>query len=144
MRTQSEHSAGGVVTRGSGSGLEVALASRRTRSGELAWGLPKGMIEPDETAEQAAVREVREETGLEAAILEPLGDIDYWYVWDGQRIHKTVTFFLMTATGGDVSLHDHEMEEVRWFPLPEAEQMATFRKERPLLRRAGEVLGAGA
>lgn len=78
MKTRSEVSAGGVVYRRAGDVIEVALAAHRTRRGELAWGLPKGEIEPDETAEQAAVREVREETGLEAEIEASLGDIRYF------------------------------------------------------------------
>ena len=121
---------------------EVALAARRTRGGELAWGLPKGLVERGESPESAALREVREETGLEAEITDPLGEITYWYVWDGRRIHKRVSFFLMRATGGDVSLHDHEMEDVRWFPLGEAVRTASYRGERDVLQRAVEVLGS--
>jgi len=140
MKTRSEVSAGGVVYRRVGDAIEVALAARRTRRGELAWGLPKGEIEPDETAEQAAVREVREETGLEAEIEASLGDIRYFYVWEGVRIRKAVRFFLMRATGGDVSLHDHEMEDVRWFPLPDALRRAAYRGEREVLERASDRL----
>ena len=140
MKTRSEVSAGGVVYRRVGDAIEVALAARRTRRGELAWGLPKGEIEPDETAEQAAVREVREEAGLEAEIEASLGDIRYFYVWEGVRIRKAVRFFLMRATGGDVSLHDHEMEDVRWFPLPDALRRAAYRGEREVLERASDRL----
>ena len=140
MKTRSEVSAGGVVYRRVGDAIEVALAARRTRRGELAWGLPKGEIEPDETAEQAAVREVREETGLEAEIEASLGDIRYFYVWEGVRIRKAVRFFLMRATGGDVSLHDHEMEDVRWFPLSGALRRAAYRGEREVLERASDRL----
>ena len=140
MKTRSEVSAGGVVYRRVGDAIEVALAARRTRRGELAWGLPKGEIEPDETAEQAAVREVREEAGLEAETEASLGDIRYFYVWEGVRIRKAVRFFLMRATGGDVSLHDHEMEDVRWFPLPDALRRAAYRGEREVLERASDRL----
>jgi ADP-ribose pyrophosphatase YjhB (NUDIX family) len=139
-----EFSAGGVVVRETPDGPEVILAARRTRSGELAWGLPKGMVEEGERVEDAAVREVREETGLEARVLGRLEDIEYWYVWEGVRVHKRVAFFAMAATGGDVSEHDHEMEEVRWFPLDRAESMASFRKERSLLRQAAGQLGTEA
>jgi 8-oxo-dGTP pyrophosphatase MutT (NUDIX family) len=141
LKTRSEVSAGGVVFRREPQ-LEVALASRRTRKGELAWGLPKGLVEPGEDPELAAMREVREETGLEARIERPLGDINYWYVWEGQRVRKRVTFFLMEATGGDVSLHDHEMEEVRWVPLRNAPRAATYKSEREVIRRAADVLEA--
>lgn len=140
MKTRTEVSAGGVVYRRAGEAIEVALAARRTRRGELAWGLPKGEIEPDETAEQAAVREVREEAGLEAEVEASLGDIRYFYVWEGVRIRKTVRFFLMRATGGDVSLHDHEMEDVRWFPLSDALRRAAYRGEREVLQRASDRL----
>ena len=140
MKTRFEHSAGGVVTRRNDGDVDVALAARRTRKGDLAWGLPKGLVEEGEGPEQAALREVREETGLEAEILEPLGDISYWYVWEDERIHKKVTFFLMESTGGDVSLHDHEMEEIRWFPLQEAVRRASYPSERTVLRRALDAL----
>src|SRR4051794_13747248 len=120
VQTRSERSAGGVVYRTDARGPEIALASRRTRRGDLAWGLPKGLIEPDEDPAATAVREVREETGLEAEIEQDLGDISYFYVWEGVRVRKSVRFFLMRATGGDISVHDHEMEEIGWFPLREA------------------------
>ncbi len=140
MQTRSEVSAGGVVYRRGDDGVELALAARRTRRGELAWGLPKGMIEPDETEEQAAVREVLEETGLVAEVEHDLGDIRYFYVWEGVRVRKRVRFFLMRATGGDVSNHDTEMEDVRWFPLLAARKRATYRGERDVIERAADLL----
>jgi 8-oxo-dGTP pyrophosphatase MutT (NUDIX family) len=140
MPWRTEVSAGGVVYRRGDDGIEVALAARRTRRGQLAWGLPKGAIEQGETNEDAAVREVREETGLEAEIESSLGDIKYFYVWEGARVRKTVHFFLMRATGGDVSRHDHEMEDVRWFPLATAIRKAAYRGEREVLERASAGL----
>jgi 8-oxo-dGTP pyrophosphatase MutT (NUDIX family) len=144
VKTRFEYSAGGVVfRRGDGGGIELVLASRRKRDGGLAWGLPKGLVEPGESAAEAALREVREETGLVAEIRASLGDVSYFYVWDGERIRKKVAFFLMEAVGGDVSLHDHEMEEVRSFPLDEALERADYRSERDVLGRASELLRAG-
>jgi len=129
-----------VVVRRRDRAVDVALAARRTRKGDLAWGLPKGLVEKGEAPEETAVREVQEETGLVAEIIEPLGDISYWYVWNEERVRKKVTFFLMEAVGGDVSIHDHEMEDVRWFPLPEAGRRATYPSERDVLRRAADAL----
>ncbi|MFL5799279.1 MAG: NUDIX hydrolase [Actinomycetota bacterium] len=140
MRTRSERSAGGVVFRRADGAVDIALAARRTRRGELAWGLPKGLIEPDEEPEEAALREVREETGLEAEIDRDLGSISYFYRWEDEGVRKSVRFFLMRATGGDTSEHDHEMEEVRWFPLSEALRKATYRSEGDVLRRAVAIL----
>jgi len=128
------------VIRRAPDGVEIALAARRTRKGDLAWGLPKGLVEPGEEPEEAAVREVQEETGLEARILSSLGEISYWYVWDAERVRKRVAFFLMEATGGDLSKHDHEMEEVRWFPLADAPRRATYPTERGVLRQAIEAV----
>lgn len=141
MTTRFEHSAGGVVVRESATGADVALASRRTRAGTLAWGLPKGLVEHAERPEDAAVREVREETGLVAEIRSRLEDVSYWFVWDGDRVNKTVSFFLMQAVGGDVSEHDHEMEDVRWFPMAEAIAKASYRGEQKVLRQAARELG---
>ena len=141
MKTRMEVSSGGVVFKKTPGGAEVALASRRTKRGDLAWGLPKGAVEEGEEPPETAVREVEEETGLVAEIRESLGDISYWYVWDGQRVRKRVSFFLMEAVGGDTSRHDHEMEEVRWFPFPEALRKASYRGERDVIRKAAVALG---
>jgi 8-oxo-dGTP pyrophosphatase MutT (NUDIX family) len=138
--TKREISAGGVVYRRNDDGIEIVLASRRTRRGELAWGLAKGGIEDEESLEDAAVREVREETGLLAEIETSLGETRYFYVWENVRIRKTVHFFLMRHTGGDFDDRDDEMEEIRWFPLERALKRAAYRGERDVLVRAAELL----
>jgi 8-oxo-dGTP pyrophosphatase MutT (NUDIX family) len=140
MRSRTEASAGGVVYRVRDGDVEICLAARRTRRGDLAWGLPKGLIEPDEEAEKTAVREVLEETGLEAEIEADLGTIRYFYVWEGVRVRKQVRFFLMRATGGDVANHDHEMEDVRWFAARSAAKRASYRGEREVLERGVGLL----
>ena len=142
MNTRFEHSAGGVVLRPGPTGPEVVLASRRTMSGGLAWGLPKGLVEPGEDPEATAVREVREETGIVARIRRHIDDISYWFVWGGDRVKKKVSFFLMDAVGGDTAEHDHEMEEVLWFPLSSAPREATYRSEQQVLRKAAELYDA--
>jgi len=144
VRTRFATSAGGVVVRPSDDGWETVLASRRTRGGELVWGLAKGQIEPGESPEVAALREVQEETGIESKLLGPLEEISYWFVWDGERVKKTVHFFLMEATGGDVSLHDREMEEARWFPLDEAVSLAGYASERTVLKEAKAAIEAAS
>ncbi|MGH2640409.1 MAG: NUDIX domain-containing protein [Actinomycetota bacterium] len=135
-----EISAGGVVYRRDGEEIEIVLASRRTRRGELAWGLAKGGIEDNESPEEAAVREVREETGLLAEIEDSLGETRYFYVWEDVRIRKTVHFFLMRHTGGDIDDRDDELGEIRWFPLERALKRAAYRGERDVLVRAAEIL----
>ena len=99
-----------------------------------------GVIVPGETEEQAAVREVLEETGLEVNVESDLGDIRYFYVWEGVRVRKRVHFFLMRMTGGDVEDHDTEMEDVRWFPLRSAVKRAAYKGEREVIERAVERL----
>jgi 8-oxo-dGTP pyrophosphatase MutT (NUDIX family) len=138
--TRREVSAGGVVYRREDGDLEVLLAARRTRRGDLAWGLAKGGIEADESIEEAAVREVREETGIDAEIEESLGETRYFYVWDEVRVRKVVHFFLMRSVGGDIDDHDDEMEDVRWFPLERALKRAAYKGEREVLARAAERL----
>jgi 8-oxo-dGTP pyrophosphatase MutT (NUDIX family) len=140
MQTRNEISAGGVVYRTDDGAVEICLAARRTRRGELAWGLPKGAVEPDESPEAAALREVQEEAGLEAEIEGDLGTIRYFYVWEGVRVRKQVRFFLMRATGGDVANHDEEMEDVRWFAMRRAVKRAAYRGEREVIERAVDLL----
>lgn len=140
METRNDVSAGGVVYRREADGIEIALAARRTRKGDLVWGLPKGGIDEGETYEAAAVREVREETGLEAEIEHDLGEIRYFYVWEGVRVRKAVRFYLMRATGGDITDHDDEMEDVRWFPLAGSMRRAAYKGEREILGRAKDHL----
>lgn len=120
-------------------GAEVLLAARRTRRGEVVWGLPKGLVEEGESFEEAAVREVREETGFEGAITAPLGTVSYWFVWEGTRINKTVHFFLMELTGGDAAFRDMEMEDVDWFPLATAAQSIAFNSEREIIQKAAAL-----
>ena len=144
-----EFSAGGLVYRRRGDECLVVLASRRhPLSGVLLWSIPKGHIEPGESSEIAAAREVREETGLDAEIEQKLGDVTYWYARrddDGRpvRVFKRVRFFLMRKRGGRFEDRDAEMDAVRWFPLETAEQAAAFPTERELVRKARELLEAG-
>ena len=140
MKTERQVSSGGVVVRDDDSGPEVLLASRRTRGGDLVWGLPKGLVEEGERPEDTAVREVREETGYRATVRAPLGEISYWFVWEGTRIRKTVHFFLMDDSGGEPGERDREMEEVRWFPLEEAAGVAGFKSEKEILQKAVEAV----
>jgi 8-oxo-dGTP pyrophosphatase MutT (NUDIX family) len=139
-QTRTEVSAGGVVYRREDGKVQILLAARRTRRGDLAWGLAKGGIEPDETPEEAAVREVREETGIDAVIEASLGETRYFYIWEEVRVRKTVHFFLMRAVGGNEEDHDDEMEEVRWFALSRALKRASYRGERDVLQRAAAML----
>jgi 8-oxo-dGTP pyrophosphatase MutT (NUDIX family) len=140
VKTRREVSAGGVLFRRGPAGVEILLASRRTRSGDLVWGLPKGLVERGESPEECALREVQEETGFEGKLQDSLGEIGYWYVWEGVRVRKTVHFFLMETIGGDASRKDREMEEVAWFPLADAEEAAGFASEKQVLARARELL----
>jgi 8-oxo-dGTP pyrophosphatase MutT (NUDIX family) len=139
VKTERQTSAGGVLVRRGESGDEVLLASRRTRRGDLVWGLPKGLVERGESPEETAVREVREETGYHGRVRDRLGDVSYWFVWEGTRIRKTVHFFLMDDTGAEPGDRDREMEDVRWFPLDEAADVAGFDSEKDIIRTASEV-----
>ncbi len=136
VRTRFELSAGGVVVRHRKQGWETVLASRRNREGQLVWGLAKGLVEKGEAVEAAAAREVLEETGIPVRVLESLGEISYWFVWDGARVRKVVRFFLMEPKGRATGKRDSEMEEVRWFLLDEAIDVAGYRSEKDVLRRA--------
>jgi len=139
-----EYSAGGLVVDLAGEVPRGALIGRTDRQGRLLWSLPKGHIEDGETAEQAAVREVEEETGISGVILGELGTIDFWFVAEGRRIHKTVRHYLMRATGGDLSDADVEVSEVAWVPLPEIAAQLAYPDERGLVNTAGRLLAETA
>jgi 8-oxo-dGTP pyrophosphatase MutT (NUDIX family) len=140
VKTERQVSSGGVLVRIGPHGPEVVLASRRTRRGDLVWGLPKGLVEPGESPEETAAREVREETGYSGVIRSPLGEVSYWFVWEATRIRKTVHFFLMDANEDLPGPRDQEMEEVRWFPLQEAAEAAGFDSEKEIIRKAAETV----
>ncbi|WP_073480231.1 NUDIX hydrolase [Streptoalloteichus hindustanus] len=142
LRTVDETSAGGLVL--DNGRRNAAVIGRLDRRGRLLWSLPKGHIEPGETAEQAAVREVAEETGIEGRVLTPLGTIDYWFVADDRRVHKTVHHFLLEAVGGELSDEDVEVTEVAWVPLGELDELLAYADERRLVRRAAELLAEQA
>jgi 8-oxo-dGTP pyrophosphatase MutT (NUDIX family) len=133
LRSVTERSAGGLVIDRRGTGASAALIGRVDRRGRLEWVLPKGHVEDGETPEQAAVREVREETGLHARVVSPLGEIDYWFVVGDRRVHKTVEHFLLEATGGDLSTEDIEVAEVAWVRLAELPARLRYASERRLL-----------
>jgi len=143
--TRLDTSAGGVVYRiGPEGEAEVILIRPR---GDERWALPKGWVEKGESALDAALREVREETGLSARVVEPLDRIEYWFrTREGAGpilVHKYVDFFLMAAGEGDLADHDQEVEEARWFPLEQAMEVAAFKSERQILARARDRLAPG-
>jgi 8-oxo-dGTP pyrophosphatase MutT (NUDIX family) len=131
-----ETSYGGVDVRGADV-LVITPAGRRIT------GLPKGGPERGETPEQTAAREVREETGITAAVREPLGDVEYWYRRGGRKIFKTVHFFLFDFVSGSTADHDHEVDDARWIPLREAVRSLSYPGERALIERALSKTRAG-
>ena len=104
------------------------------------WVLPKGTPIAGETPEETAIREVREETGIEPRIIGDLGSIQYWFTRKGVRFKKEVKHYLMRAVGGDIAAHDHEYAEARWFPIDEAARRLSHENEAAIVRRAAEEL----
>jgi ADP-ribose pyrophosphatase YjhB (NUDIX family) len=134
MSTESEFSAGGVVVRGDE--CVVIVPVKRSQDGKRVLALPKGHPDGDETPEQAATREVREETGVVGELVAPLGEVAYFYQRKGRRIHKRVRFFLFRYVSGSTDDHDQEIEEARWMPLAEAAEKLTYAGEREMAARA--------
>jgi 8-oxo-dGTP pyrophosphatase MutT (NUDIX family) len=114
----------------------VIVPVKRAADGRSVLGLPKGHLDGNETPEQAARREITEETGVYADLVEELGDVSYRYERRGKRIKKVVRFFLFQYVSGDVADHDHEIEEARWIPLTDAVQELTYAGEREMVQRA--------
>ena len=141
FRTVEQVSAGGAAFRINDGKTEFAVVavnpSRR-------WQLPKGLVDEDETAEQAALREVREEAGIECEIVEKIETIEYWYFGNEKggrvRYHKFVLFYLMKYISGDTRDHDHEISEVRWVLPDEAIEMLAFKGEKEVIEKAKDLL----
>ncbi len=114
----------------------MIVPTRRGAQGQRVLGLPKGHVDPGETAEQAALREVREEAGVDAELVGPLGDVRYFYQRDGRRIFKRVRFFLFAYRSGSPDDHDDEVEEAHWMPLAEAAHALSYTGEREMAARA--------
>ncbi len=135
-----ETSAGGLVVDGAG---RAAVIARRNRAGRLEWCLPKGHLEGSETPEEAAVREIAEETGITGVVRQRLGVIDYWFTGDDRRVHKMVHHFLLTAVGGELTVAgdpDGEAEDAAWIPLSELRSRLSYPNERRLADAARAVL----
>lgn len=140
--TKLQVSAGGVAFRVENGQIKVAIIS----VGDGArWQLPKGLVDKGESTEDAAVREVREEAGIDTAIAARIDKVEYWYFWneDGQRVryHKFVYFYLLRYKSGDVRDHDHEVNEARWVDIDDAIKMLAFDNEKKIMKKAKELIG---
>ncbi len=140
MGTDFQVSAGGVIFREEGGVIEIALITPKGKNQGKVWCLPKGLIVKGESVEHAAIREVEEETGLRGKVIDRIERIQYWYTIrdeEGNAIKrlKTVYFFLIRCTGGDIGDHDDEVAEVRWFPVDDAIDRASYKSEKYVVSR---------
>ena len=126
-------SAGGVVLREGAAGAEVVICGR---DADDVWGLPKGTLDEGESLQEAAVREVSEETGLKVEIVKKIGVVEYWFSADGVRYHKWVHHYLMRSTGGRTADHDAEHDRVAWMPVDKAIGRLTFDNDKNMVRQA--------
>jgi len=140
--TKLQISAGGVAFRKQDGRIDVALISVGE---ENRWQLPKGLVDKGESTEDAAIREVREEAGIETEIMTRIDKVEYWYFWkeNGQRIryHKFVYFYLLRYKAGDVRDHDHEVNDARWVDIDNAIEMLAFDSEKKIMEKAKELIG---
>jgi 8-oxo-dGTP pyrophosphatase MutT (NUDIX family) len=142
-----EVSAGGLVVDAIEGVAQAAVIARRNRGGRLEWCLPKGHLEPGESPAQAAVREIREETGIVGQVVKHLGTIDYWFLGEGHRIHKVVYHYLLSAQGGWLTAEndpDSEAEDAAWVPLDQLRERLAYPNERRLVQVARRLLDGPA
>ncbi|MBI2032743.1 MAG: NUDIX domain-containing protein [Candidatus Levybacteria bacterium] len=135
-----EFSAGGVVYKNKKLDILILVAKHSQHHG---WVFPKGLIgdkKEGEGKEETAFREVKEETGIEAKIEKELTPVSYWYVWEGEKIKKTVYYFLMEAIGGNIEEHDDEMEEVEWISDSKVEKRLTYPSDKKVWKEAKQLL----
>jgi 8-oxo-dGTP pyrophosphatase MutT (NUDIX family) len=147
LPTVEETSAGGLVVDRSASPPRAAVIARLNRAGRVEWCLPKGHLEGGETPEDAAVREIEEETGIRGRVVGSLGTIDYWFSAEGRRVHKLVHHYLLEATGGTLSIEgdpDQEAIDVAWVSLTELAKTLAFPNERKIAREASARLADSA
>jgi 8-oxo-dGTP diphosphatase len=136
-----EFSAGGIVFKGSGKDLQFILVRNYKADRDVNyWGFPKGHLEEGETSKEAALREVKEETGVEAEITEKVDKIEYFFKWQGEKVFKVVTFFLMKYVAGEVQFQASELAEADWFSPDDALKTISFENEKKLFQKALEIL----
>jgi 8-oxo-dGTP pyrophosphatase MutT (NUDIX family) len=142
-----ETSAGGLVVDVVDGRAVAAIIARRNRAGRLEWCLPKGHIEGSETAAEAAVREIAEETGIVGLVLRHLATIDYWFAGFDRRVHKVVHHYLLSAIGGELSVEndpDREAQAAEWVPLEDLAERLAYPNERRIVAVARDVLAGRA
>ncbi|WP_199313976.1 NUDIX domain-containing protein [Leptolyngbya sp. FACHB-671] len=145
LLTVQQVSAGGVAFRPGAATAEIVIVSVGTK---LRWQLPKGIVDLGETPEITALREVREEAGIQTKLIQPIDVTEYWYIGDleGQRVrfHKFVHFFLLAYESGDVQNHDHEVHEARWVSLEQALELLAFKGEKQIVQQASSMINLNA
>ncbi len=135
---KSEFSAGGIIYKKENSLTWILVCQHSQHHG---WVFPKGVIGDhveNESKEATALREVKEETGVLGKIILPLSPVTYWYVWNNEKIKKTVSYFLMEYISGDISQHDTEMENVEWLPLDKVKKRLTYKADKKVLLETNE------
>lgn len=135
-----EVSSGGLVIDDFGGDVRGILIGKHDRRGRLVWSLPKGHVELGETLEETAVREIEEETGVRSEVEHQLGEVDYWFMLHGEKIHKTVHHFLLRFVSGELSDWDREVVEVAWVPLDEIHDRLAHPDERRLVAQVPGLL----